>query len=66
MEEEQEWIARERFYGPFKREIAIPEEYDLRQIRAKFESGIVTVTVPHRTNEKEKSDDLYQIRFFAG
>ncbi|MEH7626602.1 Hsp20/alpha crystallin family protein [Bacillus subtilis] len=51
-EEEQEWIARERFYGPFKREIAIPEEYDLHQIHAKFESGILTVTIPYRTNEK--------------
>lgn len=51
-EEEQEWIARERFYGPFKREIAIPEEYDLHQIHAKFESGILTVTVPYRTYEK--------------
>lgn len=51
-EEEQELIASERFYGPFKREIFIPEEYDLRRIHAELKSGILTVTIPFRTYKK--------------
>jgi len=46
-EEKQKGFYRsERSYGSFSRSIALPEGVDEDQIRAKFDNGVLEVTVP--------------------
>lgn len=37
---------RERYYGAFRRSLALPEGVDERTISASFRDGLVTITVP--------------------
>ena len=38
---------RERYYGVFRRSLALPEGVDVQTISAEFREGLVTITVPH-------------------
>ncbi|MEH7119483.1 Hsp20/alpha crystallin family protein [Neobacillus vireti] len=49
-------ISREQFYGSFMRKITIPEEYNLNQLQAVFERGILLITVPFKTCEVHNLD----------
>ncbi|KKB75517.1 MULTISPECIES: Hsp20/alpha crystallin family protein [Bacillus] len=51
-ENEKVIIRRERFYGPFKRELPIPEECDLQRIQAVFERGVLVITIPFYKNKR--------------
>lgn len=46
-------ISQERFYGPFKRQIPLPDCCKLEQLEAIFDRGILSVIIP--TN-KSKED----------
>ena len=48
-EEEDDVIPflRERYYGVFRRSLALPEGVDVQTISAEFREGLVTITVPH-------------------
>ena len=45
-------IRNERFYGPFKREILIPRNYEIEHIQAIFENGVLWITVPFCSEKK--------------
>ena len=49
-------ISRERFYGSFMRKIPIPEVYNLNQLQAVFERGILVITIPFTTCEVHEHD----------
>ena len=45
-EEQGSWHRRERGYGKFMRAIDIPAEIDGDQVRADYQDGLLTVTLP--------------------
>jgi HSP20 family protein len=46
--------ADERFSGPFRRAISLPEDGDSSRIEAKYRDGILRITVPKRENAKPR------------
>lgn len=42
----QEWYRHERFSGEFERSLHLPEGIDPDRVAAKFDRGVLTVTVP--------------------
>jgi HSP20 family protein len=46
--------ADERFNGPFRRAIALPEDADSSRVQAAYRDGIVRITVPKRENAKAR------------
>lgn len=36
----------ERYFGPFQRSFAIPADFDLAQLNASCDSGVLTITIP--------------------
>ena len=54
-EREGERVQREITYGQFKRTITLPRDAVLDEITSKYEDGVLTITVPRRQQEAEKS-----------
>jgi len=48
-------IAAERYYGPFNREIQLPEEPDKDRGTAKFHNGLLEIRFPCRENIEEET-----------
>jgi len=46
--------ADERFAGPFRRAISLPDDADSSRIAAKYRDGILRITVPKRENAKPR------------
>lgn len=49
VESDQETVTpylRERYHGSFKRSLVLPEGVDVRTISARFDNGVVEITVP--------------------
>jgi HSP20 family protein len=44
----------ERFHGSFSRAFALPEEVDSENVDAKYENGVLTVTLRKRPAAKRK------------
>ena len=42
----------ERTYGLFERAFALPQSIDLEKVKAEFENGVLTITVPKLAQEK--------------
>lgn len=41
----------ERFYGPFRRSIHLPQAFDWERVDAKLERGVLTIVVPKKGTE---------------
>ncbi len=52
-EEDRSRRLSERYYGRFERQIAVPPEIDEEKVKASFEKGVLTVTLP-KTAEAAK------------
>lgn len=50
--EEERFLISERFYGAFQRAFTLPSSVDADHIKAVFESGILTVTLPKTPQAK--------------
>ena len=46
------YYVRERFYGAFERSIRLPDDVDTDAADAKFENGLLTVTLPKAETAK--------------
>lgn len=46
--------ADERFSGPFKRAIALPEDADGSQVQATYRDGVLKIVVPKRESAKPR------------
>jgi len=44
--EGEEWIARERRYGTFSRQLFLGETLDANQINARYDNGVLYLTIP--------------------
>jgi HSP20 family protein len=45
-EERQGYLVRERRYGTFRRSLQLPQDVDEDQINARFENGVLEITIP--------------------
>ncbi|MCS7175408.1 Hsp20/alpha crystallin family protein [Pseudothermotoga sp.] len=48
----------ERSYGKFERCLALPDYVDAEKIKAKYENGVLTITIPKREEKKVKIVDV--------
>jgi len=47
-EKEKDYHIRERHYGSFERQFAVPEGVDADKIEASFKKGVLTITLPKK------------------
>ena len=52
--ETEGYHVRERLFGTFQRTFSLPKGVDIEQIKAKFDKGILTVTLPIEVQEWEE------------
>lgn len=45
-EDSVQWLASERFFGTYRRQLALGEGIDTTKIAATYENGVLTVTIP--------------------
>ncbi len=51
---EKEYSYQECYWGPFSRQIILPEDTDPNRIKASLQKGILTIKVPRVTRIKKK------------
>ena len=44
--ESMQWLANERFFGTYRRQLSLGEGVDAAKIAATYENGVLTVTIP--------------------
>jgi len=54
LKKEETYHRQERIYGNFKRSIELPFEVDPEKITASYKNGILTITLPHKEEDKPK------------
>ncbi len=54
----EEFFIEECFWGPFCREIILPEETDPSRIKATMNKGVLTIKTPRIEREKRREIDL--------
>lgn len=59
--EKVSYITRERRAGSFLRNFPLPDYVEVGQIKAKYESGLLTVRLPIIREEEEETDNLTDI-----
>lgn len=52
--EEKQYFHEECFWGPFSRQIFLPEEVDIKNVEAIMRDGILTIRLPKLQREKTK------------
>lgn len=50
-----EWLRREVRRGAFSRSIRLPENVNLKKVEAKFQNGMVTISIPRKEEVKVKT-----------
>ncbi len=53
-DEDRRWTRVERTSGSFRREIELPDEIDADKVKATFERGVLTVTLPKAEPVEDK------------
>ena len=51
-------FANERFDGPFKRVISLPEDADTARVEATYRNGVLRIIVPKRESAKPRRIDI--------
>ncbi|MCI5149794.1 MAG: Hsp20/alpha crystallin family protein [Candidatus Electrothrix sp. MAN1_4] len=57
-EEQQDFYRQERYYGSFQRVLSLPEDADQDHIKANFNQGVLTVTMPRKDMPKPKVKEI--------
>jgi HSP20 family protein len=52
--DEKEYFHEECFWGPFSRQVFLPEEIDVKNVEASMQEGIFTLRLPKMLREKSK------------
>jgi HSP20 family protein len=45
-EDSVQWLANERFFGTYRRQLSLGDGIDASRIAATYENGVLTVTIP--------------------
>lgn len=62
---DEEYHRVERSYGSFARYLTLPNEIDVKKVKASFDKGVLTIELPKAAIEKAKSSHI-QIAEKAG
>ncbi len=57
-EKDKNYFVIERSYGTFERAFRLPDYVDPEKIKAKYENGILTITLPKKEEKKAKVIDV--------
>jgi HSP20 family protein len=58
LKEEQSYVRAERAYGEFSRSFVLPENIDIDNINAKYENGVLELTLPKVEPPKPKEVEV--------
>lgn len=53
-----QWLANERFFGTYRRQLSLGEGIDTATISATYENGVLTVTIPLSERAKPRRIDV--------
>lgn len=53
-EKEKEYLLKECYFGPFSKEISLPEPIDKRSVKATIEKGVLTIRLPKKEGAEKK------------
>ncbi|MCB0923037.1 MAG: Hsp20/alpha crystallin family protein [Mycobacterium sp.] len=53
-EDSVQWLTSERFFGTYRRQLALGEGVDTTRIAATYENGVLTVTIPMAEKAKAR------------
>lgn len=54
LEENGDYFSKECYWGPFFREVILPDEADPNQVQAQMKDGILTIRIPRLLREKRR------------
>ena len=57
-EKKKDYVMSERSYGSFKRAFSLPDNVDAEKIAAKFEKGVLKVTIPKTSPSPAKHREI--------
>ncbi|HEY9263512.1 MAG TPA: Hsp20/alpha crystallin family protein [Mycobacterium sp.] len=57
-EEAVQWLANERFFGTYRRQLSLGEGIDTSAISATYENGVLTVTIPLAERARPRKIDV--------
>jgi HSP20 family protein len=57
-EDSVKWLANERFFGTYRRQLSLGEGIDHTAISATYENGVLTVTLPVAERAKPRKIDI--------
>jgi HSP20 family protein len=57
-DESVQWLANERFFGSYRRQLSLGEGVDSDKISATYENGVLTVTIPLSERAKPRKIDV--------
>nr|WP_090275662.1 Hsp20/alpha crystallin family protein [Mycolicibacterium komanii]CRL68706.1 heat shock protein Hsp20 [Mycolicibacterium komanii] len=53
-----QWLANERFFGTYRRQLSLGEGVDTSNISATYENGVLSVTIPLAERAKPRKIDV--------
>jgi len=53
-QEKKHYLHQECFWGPFSRQVFLPEEVDLKNVEAQMRDGVLTLRLPKLNREQTK------------
>lgn len=57
-DESVQWLANERFFGTYRRQLSLGEGIDASAISATYENGVLTVTIPLAERAKPRKIEV--------
>lgn len=57
-EESAQWLANERFFGSYRRQLSLGDGVDTASISATYENGVLTVTIPVAEKAKPRKIEI--------
>jgi HSP20 family protein len=57
-DESAQWLANERFFGSYRRQLSLGENVDTAAISATYENGVLTVTIPVAERAKPRKIEV--------
>lgn len=57
-DESAQWLANERFFGGYRRQLALGDGIDAAAISATYENGVLTVTIPVAERAKPRKVEI--------
>jgi HSP20 family protein len=57
-EDAVQWLANERFFGTYRRQLSLGDGVDASRIAATYENGVLTVTIPVAEAAKPRRIDV--------